>query len=157
MKKLLGFVAIVALFLATSCSAVKETAPVMAIGSNNIITNVKADVDYQGATKIKGSATTHRVLWIFKHTANGNKMLKANNRYKGLGNTESVALYRAKKAADVDLVLEPQFETETHSYFFGIYKKTTVNMSGWGANIKGFKDASPEFNRSVEFGSSSIF
>lgn len=140
-----------------SCTSVKQTAPVMAIGGNNIITNVKADIDYKGVKKVKGSATTHRVLWIFKHTANGNKQLKSNNKYKGIGGTEAVALYRAKAAADVDMILEPEFETETKSYFFGIYKKTVVNMTGWGANIKGFSDGHPVQNENVSFGSSGLF
>lgn len=126
-------------FMTASCTSVKQTAPVMAIGGNNITTNVEADLDYNGIKKIQGTATTTRVLWIFSHTPNGNKKLKANNRYKGMSNTEAAALYRAKTTADVDVVLEPEFEVETKSYFFGIFKKTKVKATGWGANIKGFK------------------
>lgn len=139
-----------------SCSSVKQTAPIMAIGGNNITTTVKADIDYDGVKKIQGSASTTRVLWIFKHTPNGGKKISANNRYRGLNNTENVALYRAKQSADVDLVLEPQFETQTKSYFFGIYKKTDVKVVGWGANIKGFKDGSVT-NDVVNFGKNGIF
>ncbi len=141
------------IFLASSCTSVRQTAPVMAIGGNSITTNVKADIDYAGVKKIQGNATTHRVLWIFGWTSNGNKSLKANNRYKGLKGGESVALYRAKTAADCDLVLEPEFETESKSYFFGIYKRTKVKATGWGANIKGFRDGTPESNATVGFGS----
>lgn len=107
-------------------------------------------MDYDNVKKIKGSATTKRVLWIFNHTTNGNKKLSTSNRYKGLSKTESVALYRAKTAADVDLVLEPQFEVETKSYFFGIYKRTQVNVVGWGANIKSFKEG-PQSNNVSSF------
>lgn len=126
-------------FMAASCTSVKQTAPVMAIGGNNIATNVEADLDYNGIKKIQGTVTTTRVLWIFSHTPNGNKKLKSNNKYKGMTNTEAAALYRAKTAADVDVVLEPEFEVETKSYFLGIFKKTKVKATGWGANIKGFK------------------
>lgn len=140
--------------LATGCTSVRQTAPVMAIGGNNIISNVKADIDYKNVEKITGDAVNHRVLWIFNHTPNGNKQLKANNKYKGLNKCESVALYRAKAGANVDMVLEPQFETETNSYFFGIYKKTQVHMTGWGANIKGFSDGTPNSNRVESFGGS---
>lgn len=145
------------MLLIASCTSVKQTAPVMAIGSNNIVTNVKADIDYAGVKKIQGNATTHRVLWIFKHTVNGGKHLKSNNRYKGLNGAEATALYRAKAAADVDIVLEPEFETESKSYFFGIYKCTKVNATGWGANIKGFKDGTPAENGTTSFGGGSIF
>lgn len=155
MKKFMNLVLCsVVVFLAASCSSVKQTAPVMAIGSNNIVTNVKADLDYEGVKKIQGNATTHRILWIFSRTNNGSKTIKSNNRYKGLNKTESTALYRAKTAADVDIVLEPQFETETKSYFFGIYKRTKVNATGWGANIKGFKDGTPAQNDNVSFNNS---
>lgn len=140
MKTRFFFVALIATILTlTSCTSVKQTAPVMAIAGNNITTDVKANIDYENVKKIKGSATTNRILWIFNHTVNGNKKLSANNRYKGLSNAESIALYRAKSAADADIVLEPQFETETKSYFFGIFKKTHVNVTGWGANIKSFE------------------
>lgn len=154
---------IVRLFLAAavavgmaSCSSVKQTAPVMAIGGNNITTHVKADIDYKGTKKIQGEATSTRVLWIFRHTPNGNKSIKANNRYKGLNKTESVALYRAKQAADVDIVLEPEFETYTKSFFFGIYKKDKVRVKGWGANIKGFSEGNYQ-NHVENFGGNVIF
>lgn len=138
-----------------SCTSVRQTAPVMGIAGNNIVTNVKADLDYDNVKRIKGSATTKRVLWIFNHTTNGNKRLSASNRYKGLSQAESVALYRAKSAADVDVVLEPQFEVETKSYFFGIYKRTQVNVVGWGVNIKSFKEG-PESNNVEPFSRPSI-
>lgn len=158
MKNNILFVAIVATIMAlTSCTSVKQTAPVMGIAGNNIVTNVKADLDYNNVKKIKGSATTNRILWIFNHTVNGNKKLSTNNRYKGLSQTESVALYRAKTAADVDVVLEPQFEVETKSYFFGIYKRTQVNVVGWGANIKSFKDGSHSNNVERFSGANGLF
>ena len=158
MKKFIKMISVAAMVvLFASCTSVKETAPVMAIGGNNIHTNIKADIDYKGVKKISGSATTTRVLWIFNHTANGNKQIKANNKYKGLNKAEAVALYRAKNGADVDMVLEPEFETETKSYFFGIFKRTKVNMTGWGANIKGFKEYELLPNSTVGFSSNGLF
>lgn len=139
------------IFAMASCTSVKQTAPVLAIGGNNIITSVKADIDYDGIKKIQGKATTHRVLWIFNHTVNGAKTVKSNNLYKGLNKSESTALYRAKNAADVDIVLEPQFETEVKTYFFGIYKRTDVKLTGWGANIKGFRENPSYINGNVPF------
>ena len=138
----------------TSCGTSKTaTAPIMAIGSNNIITNVKADLDYNNIKKIEGEATVNRILWIFSHTPKGAAQLQSNNKYKGLNKTQTTALYRAKTAANVDVVLEPEFTTETKSYFFGIFKKTKVKMTGWGANIKGFQDGTPSENQCVEYNS----
>ena len=144
----------VLLGLMASCGASHTaTAPVMAIGSNNIITNVKADLDYANIKKIEGEATCNRILWIFSHTPKGAAQLQANNKYKGLNKTQSTALYRAKTNSDVDVVLEPEFTTETKSYFFGIFKKTKVKMTGWGANIKGFQDGTPAENKQVDYNS----
>ena len=129
----------------------------MAIGGNNIVTNVKADIDYDGVKKISGEATSHRILWIFSYTPNGSKKIKANNRYKGLNGTEGTALYRAKNSADVDLVLEPEFQTESKTYFLGIYKRTKVKATGWGANIKGFEDGTPAQNENMIFSNSLLY
>ena len=145
-----------AMVIAPSCTSVKSTTPIMAVGSNNVITNVKAELDYDGIKKINGEAVTHRILWIFGHTPGGNKQISSNNKYKGLNKAERTALYRAKNAADVDMILEPEFETETKSYFFGIYKKTKVKAKELGANIKGFKDGTPLTNETINF-SNSIF
>lgn len=151
MKTKLFVIALVATILGlTSCSSVKQTAPVMALAGNSINTHIKADIDFEHIKRIKGGATTTRVLWIFNHTTNGNKKLTANNKYKGLSEGESIALYRAKTAADVDVVLEPQFDVETKSYFFGIYKRTKVNVVGWGANIKGFSEDPSSITNTVE-------
>ncbi|MDD6889689.1 MAG: hypothetical protein PUD39_05465 [Bacteroidales bacterium] len=158
MKKIFQFLMVCVVILGmASCSSVKQTAPVMAIGGNNITTNVKADIDYDGIKKIQGTASSTRILWIFKHTPNGGKEIKANNRYRGLSSTENVALFRAKQSADVDLILEPQFETQSKSYFFGIYKKTVVKATGWGANIKGFVEGPAMNTNTVEnFGSNGL-
>ena len=155
MKKLIKFIACLAIAcIATSCgTSHTATAPVMAIGSNNIITNVKADLDYDHVQKIQGEATINRILWIFKQTPKGAAQLQANNKYKGLNATQSTALYRAKTEAGVDVVLEPEFTTQTKSYFLGIFKKTKVTCTGWGVNIKGFQDGTPAENHQVDYSS----
>ena len=150
--KILTFASI-ALIMASCGTSHTATAPVMAIGSNNIITNVKADLDYNNIKKIEGEATINRILWIFNYTPKGAAQLQANNKYKGLNKTQSTALYRAKTNAGVDVVLEPEFVTETKSYFLGIFKKTKVKIVGWGANISGFKDGTPAENKWVEYNS----
>ena len=153
MKKFFSLLACAMLLcIATSCgTSHTATAPVMAIGSNNIITNVKADLDYNNVKKISGEATINRILWIFKHTPKGDAKLTANNKYKGLNATQSTALYRAKTEAGVDVILEPEFVTESKSYFLGIFKKTKVKCTGWGVNIKGFQDGTPAENIQVDY------
>lgn len=134
------FLVIAVVFGVSSCTTVQQSTPVMAIAGNNISTNVKADIDYKSVKKVQGEATTNRILWIFKHTPGGNNTIKTSNQFKGLNNAEKVALYRAKKSADIDMILQPEFETYTKSYFFGIFKKSVVKATGWGVNIKGFSE-----------------
>ena len=125
MKKTNVFIAACAAALLSSCASYQQTAPVMAIGGNNIITNVAAELDYKSVKRIEGTVET-QTLFGFNLIRNANKTLKNNNRYRGLNKRESQALYKAKTEAGVDIILEPEFETEKHSWFLGAYK--TVSM-----------------------------
>lgn len=123
-----------------SCASYHKDAAVMGIGGNSINTYVAADIDYANAKKVTGSVNTRTVLWFIQLERNGNKALKSVNRYRSLNKKEAQALYRAKQEGDVDMILEPEFETEKHSWFFGIYKKSKTRVDGWGVNIKGLKE-----------------
>lgn len=112
----------------------------MGIGGNSINTYVAADLDYANAKKVQASVNTATLLGFIQLERNGNKLLKNVNRYKGLTKAERQALYRAKENADVDIILDPEFESEKHSWFFGLYKKTSTKVKGWGVNIKGIKE-----------------
>lgn len=123
----------------SSCASYQKEAAIMSLGNNNINTYVEADLDYANAKKVQGSVNTATLFGFIQLERNGNKTLKSANRYKGLSKREAQALYRAKENADVDIILEPEFETEKHSWFFGAYKKTSTKVKGWGVNIKGIK------------------
>lgn len=138
MKKNVVLGAFVASLLVTSCASYEKTAPVMGINSNSIKTYVEADLDYANAKKVEGTVETSSFLGI-PLVHNGCKLLKSSNRYKGLDKREAQALYRAKESSNVDIILEPEFEKEKHSYFFGAYKTSTIKVKGWGVNIKGIK------------------
>lgn len=138
MKKSMVLGAFVASVLFTSCASYQKTAPVMGIVNANVNAYVEADLDYANAKKVEGTLETKSFLGI-PLKRNGNKTLKSSNRYKGLSKRESQALYRAKEAGNVDVILEPEFEKESHSYFFGAYRKTSTKVKGWGVNVKGFK------------------
>lgn len=155
MKKTNVFIAACAAALLSSCASYQQTAPVMAIGGNNIITNVAAELDYKSVKRIEGTVET-QTLFGFNLVRNANKTLKNNNRYRGLNKRESQALYKAKTEAGVDIILEPEFETEKHSWFLGAYKTSKTKVKGWGVNIRRFKEKT-ESNDNVPFGSSSLF
>lgn len=147
-------VAIVAVSFA-SCATYQKQAPIMGINGNCINTYVAADLDYKNAKKVEGRIENKRVFGFISLTRNGNKTLKSTNRYRGISKTEAQALYRAKELNNVDIILEPEFEKETHSWFFGAYTTETVIVKGWGINIKGIKEDNVK-NSTVEVGSSSF-
>ena len=124
----------------TSCASYQKEAAIMSIGGNNINTYVAADLDYANAKKVQATVNTRTLLGFIQLERNGNKTLKSVNRYKWLTKREAQALYRAKENADVDVILEPEFEKETHRWFFGLYKTTSTKVKGWGVNIKGIKE-----------------
>lgn len=124
----------------TSCASYQKTAPVMGVGDNVIATYVAADLDYANAKKVEGTVETKTLFGFIQLNKNGNKTLKSSNRYRGLGKREAQALYRAKESSNVDIILEPEFDKEKHSYFFGLYKTSVTKVTGWGVNIKGIKE-----------------
>lgn len=133
-------VAGVATLAFSSCAHYTVDAPLMGISSNSINTYVAADLDYKGAKQISADVETKTLFGIFSLSRNGDKQLTNLNRYRGLSKPERQALYRAKMNNGVDIVLDPEFATEKHSWFFGAYKTRKVSVKGWGVNIKGIKE-----------------
>ena len=123
----------------TSCASYQKEAAIMSLGNNNINTYVEAELDYVNAKKVQASVNTSTLFGFIQLERNGNKTLKSANRYKGLNKREAQALYRAKENANVDIILEPEFETEKHSWFLGLYRTSSTKVRGWGVNIKGIK------------------
>lgn len=156
MKKTNVFISICTAVLLSSCASYQKTAPIMSIGGNSINTYVAAELDYKNAKKVEGTVET-QTLFGFNLIRNENKTLKSTNRYKGLNKRESQALYKAKTEANVDIILEPEFETEKHSWFLGIYKTSITKVKGWGINIKRITEDKNYTNDNVPFGSSSLF
>lgn len=136
---LVAIVAAVALSL-TSCASYTNSGAVMNVRSNSINTYVEADLDYEGAKKVDATIESKKLFGFISLTRNGDKQFVSSNRYKGLTKAEKQALYRAKETADVDIILEPEFTTEKHSWFFGAYKTYVTKVTGWGVNIKGIKE-----------------
>lgn len=139
MNKNIALLGLGAILLA-SCASYQKTAPIMSVQSNNINTYVAADLDYENAKKVEATIKTKTALWIIPLIKNGNKTIKSSNRYNSLSKTESQALYLAKEKSGADIILEPEFEKERHSWFFGIYRTTTTKVKGWGVNVKGIKE-----------------
>lgn len=123
-----------------SCASYRTSAPLQSISSNEISTYAEADIDYSTAKKVTATIETSSIFGI-PTISNGNKTLKSSNHYRGLSKRESQALYRAKKEYGVDMILDPEFESEKHSYFLGLVKRGKTTVNGWGVKVKGIKDS----------------
>lgn len=123
-----------------SCATYTTDAALMSIRNNSINTYVDADLDYNNAKRVSAEVETKTILGFIQLNRNGNKQLTNLNRYKYLNKAERQALYRAKENGNVDIILEPEFTTEKHSWFFGLYKTGKTSVKGWGVNMKGIKE-----------------
>lgn len=137
--KMFGFAVLTAMVFC-SCASYRISAPLQSISSNEISTYAEADIDYSTAKKVTATIETASVFGI-STISNGNKTLKSSNHYRGLTKREAQALYKAKKESGVDMILDPEFETEKHSFFFGAIRNGKTTVTGWGVKIKGIKDA----------------
>ena len=133
-------VAGVATLAFTSCAHYTVDSPVMGISSNSINTYVAADLDYKNAKQISADVETKTLFGFISLSRNGDRQLTNSNRYKSLSKPERQALYRAKTNNNVDIILDPEFTVEKHSWFFGAYKTHNVKVNGWGVNMKGIKE-----------------
>lgn len=140
MKKLLAAAALAATFALTGCATYSSTAPVMSMRGNSINTYVKADIDYNSAKRVEASIDTKTLFGFIELKRNGNKTLTASNRYRGLSKREKQALYKAKAESGVDVILEPEFEKETHCWLFGAFRTSKTKVKGWGVNFKGISE-----------------
>lgn len=136
----------------SSCARYTMEAPVMGIANNSINTYVAADIDYNSAKKVSGEVEKKTLFGFIALTRNGNKQLSNLNRYRSLNKLQRQALYRAKENSDVDIIMEPEFTIEKHSWFFGFYKTRKVSVEGWGVNMKGIKEDT-QMNHSGYFNS----
>lgn len=139
MKKSVFFILCSVVLMLTSCATYKRENPIMGIGGNNINTYITAELDYENAKPIE-AYVEQKTLFGINLIFNRNKTAVSSNRYKGLTKSQGQALYKAIENADVDIVVEPRFETETHKWFFGLYKTSKVKVKGWGLKIKRIKE-----------------
>lgn len=124
----------------TSCATYQKSGPIMGVQSTNVNTYVAADFDYANAKRIEGEVTQKTLLGFIPLVRNGKRYYTPSNKYRGLSVVEQQALYRAKETGAVDVVMEPNFESEKHVYCFGLFKKSTTKVTAWGLNYKGLKE-----------------
>ena len=123
-------------FILMSCASYNQTAPV--VSYQGTLTNlVKPILDLSSGRNISGTEATTS---IFCFIIGGSKKTLSSDNYRGLTPYESRAMYKALSASGYDMILNPQFYTESHSYFFGVYRTKEVKVTGFGVKIKGYEE-----------------
>ena len=117
--------------LMSSCAFYEKTSPVFGYEDNSIKTNVTADLDVTNARKVSENIETQTLFGFIPLQHNGHKYLKSSNRYGALNKSESQVLYKLKQNSGADIILDPEFTSERHSWFLGLYKTTKITVDGW--------------------------
>lgn len=122
--------------LMSSCaSSYNATAPVFGYEGNSIKTNVTAELDMENAKKVFWTIEARTLFGFIELQKSGHQYLKSSNRYGHLTKLESQALYMAKYSNNADIILDPEFTCEKHSWFFGLYTTKTVTLNGWAVKV----------------------
>jgi len=138
MKKINVLLMGIAALTMTSCAFYSQTAPLVGISPDNIETNLVADLDMANAKTITATIKTRTLFGFIPLVKNGQTVIK-NPRYGSLTKSEGLALYKAKSEAGVDVILDPEFESERHSWLFGAYRTTTTVFRGYGVKVKSYR------------------
>ena len=121
--------------LMSSCAFYEKTSPVFGYEDNSIKTNVTADLDVTNARKVSENIETQTLFGFIPLQHNGHKYLKSSNRYGALNKSESQVLYKLKQNSGADIILDPEFTSERHSWFLGLYKTTKITVDGWAVKV----------------------
>lgn len=141
MKKLKLFAAAgLTLLLMSSCSSTSKSGIIAPMDARMVPSKeIKADLDLDGETQVTGNST----MWYFLgfRVTGGNKYFENLYEKRSLlgGRTskaQSCAMYDALEKGDYDMIVNPQYINETHSFLFGLIKRYDVLVKGYGAKIK---------------------
>lgn len=137
--------AVVAVALA-SCSSSRDTGKIADFSKIKAQTDVvRGDLDLNVANKVEGVATCWYVGPI--------RVSGDNKTYEDLSNSQSDALFgffggkkasivertalcNAMQGTDYDVVVNPTYQSEKHSWFFGLVRKQKCKAKGFGAKFK---------------------
>ncbi len=138
MKKLAVVSAFAVAVMLTSCASYTQTGSVVE-SDIDVESNVEMVLDLQNAKKV--SATVKRNTVFGFSTTDYKTVLDDGTSalFGGKAKIKKQALAKAKIESNVDVILEPEYTTESHSYFFGLIKNKICTVKGYGVNIKGFK------------------
>lgn len=129
--------------LATSCTTISKTGHAAPIAYTEVIPDViKAEFDFNLQEKKTGKASAWYLFnfWKVAGSSKFSEIRGAEFRSSLLGNriakVKSAAVYDALNGSNSDMIVAPQYDSETKSYLFGLVKSYKVTVKGYEATIK---------------------
>ncbi len=138
MKKISLFVVALFAIMLTSCASYQQTGAVEE-SCISMSTDLEMVLDLDNVVPVTATVKTTK---NFGFKSSDYKTVLDDGTSSLFGGTSTIkrrALAKAKEAAGVDVILEPQYKIEKHSYFFGLFGSETCTVTGFGAKVKGFK------------------
>lgn len=144
--KLMSLVMILASLALVGCSTTTKKSQSTGNMDVRVTSDLNADLDIDMSKKIQGVAT-HKVLFGFiplkasKNYAEGVVYDGGESSFLG-GDVEAVksaAAFNAVVPAKADVLVAPQYVIRVESTLFGLYKKVTAQVSGYGARIRNIR------------------
>ncbi len=136
-----GVIVVISLFSLSSCSTLSRTSASAPFAYTEVHPNeIRADLDFNTSDKIEG--TVH-VGYLFGIKVSGGReyaeVLSTNNSKSIFGQRgkriRSMAMAKALKGADYDMIINPQYETRRNRILFGLWTRYTVTVKGYGAKV----------------------
>ena len=123
-------------FILMSCANYNQTAPVLSY-QGTLTDLVKPVLDLSSGKDISATESTESICGL---TFGGSKKTFSSDNYRGLTKYESRAMYKVLTESGYDMIINPQFYTESHCYLFGFYQTKQVKVTGFGVKIKGYEE-----------------
>ena len=139
MKTLKIFMMAGLMILAMGCKSVRQTGAVFEYGNEPVRTYVKANLDLENATPVEGKVDFAYFLGIRTKGGGGTFTGKQLNSHK-YSTAESRVLYNVMSQSGADVILNPKFYEEKHSWCFGLYRTKTIKVKGYATKIKNFEN-----------------
>ena len=126
--------------LMSSCASTSRTGVIAPMEAEVIpVKEIKADIDLNGNQQVTGNAKQWYVAGI--RVSGGNTYFENLSEKRSMfgGRTskaQASAMYDALQDGGYDMLVNPQYVNNIHSYFFGLVKRYDVTVKDYGAKIK---------------------
>ena len=130
---LFSLICVISVLAFSSCASYRTSAPIVGYDSYGIRADVQAELDPASLKDVSVTMKKNYIFWIIPMNFSKDKTLLSANHYpiasnpfSLIGDLQGKALYKAKINNSADLILNPEFEIERHSWFLGFLRKNSV-------------------------------